>query len=74
MIDKSMLALIFAVPAVSVGVEAVAKYVHKLCGFVSGAAQHVYASHLENVQMRLAPTISGVNRCRQLRPNHRHAI
>jgi hypothetical protein len=74
MIDKSMLALIFAVPAVSVGVEASAKYVRKLCGLVFGAAQHVYASHIENVQMRLAPSISAMDRCRQQRQNHRHVI
>ncbi|HEY2531575.1 MAG TPA: hypothetical protein VGJ20_27190 [Xanthobacteraceae bacterium] len=74
MIDKPMLTLIFAVPAVSLVADASAKYMRKLGGFVFGAAQQVYASHVENVQMRLAPTISGVDRCRQQRANHRHVI
>jgi hypothetical protein len=74
MIDKPMLALIFAVPAMSAGVEAFAKYARKLCGFVFGGAQHVYASHMENVQMRLAPTICRVDNRRQQWANHRHVI
>jgi hypothetical protein len=74
MISKPMLALIFAVPAVSPVMEAFFKYVRKLCGFLFAAAHQAYASHEENVQMRLAPPVWGTDRWRQRRTNHQHVI
>jgi hypothetical protein len=74
MIYKPMLALIFAVPAVSVAVGAFINYVRKLCRLLFAAVQQVYASHKENVQMRLAPPFWGMDECRQRRANDQRVI
>ncbi|HEY2526826.1 MAG TPA: hypothetical protein VGJ20_02585 [Xanthobacteraceae bacterium] len=54
-----MLALIFAMSAV--------KYVGKLCEFLFGTAEHVYASHTENAQIFFAEAAEEVHTSDQSR-------